>query len=256
MPISSVSGSSAPEETSTDSIPEYPVQNTASYIVTVKSYENGELSGIEFNTFDKHGNMIKATTSLGDHYCAYDYNPDGTVRVKYSCNYREEYEYENGLEVKCTKYDEQGEIISVKTRTYDEHGNETSMTFDSGGYVNTYSYGYEYNENGYWIKEFGYDEDGAVKGVSIRVRGENGEVLSGTLEDKNSLLTYEYKYDENGREIEHHSTQKRGGEVTRERRVVTEYDGQDRISRKNEYRLDSEKRLVSTEEYEYLAQFR
>lgn len=238
-------------ESPAQSVPEYPVQNAASYIVTVTSYESGELFSTTINTYDEHGNVIKISSKYGDVYYAYDYNDDGTVRVKYSDFSREEYEYENGLEIKCTEYNALGEVYSVATHTYDEHGNTTSFYFGVGEFVSGYTYEHEYDENGFWIKETSYDEDGEPGGVSTRVLGKNGEVLSGTLEETNALRTYEHKYDENGREIERHSTQTRGGEVTWERRVLTEYDEQGRVSRKSEYRLDGGERLVSTEEYEY-----
>ncbi|MDE6731471.1 MAG: hypothetical protein K2J77_01160 [Oscillospiraceae bacterium] len=239
-------------ESTGEGVPEYPVQNTASYIVTVTNYEDGELFSTNINTYDEHGNMIKNTSKYGDIYYAYDYNDDGTVRVEYSETSRKEYEYENGLEVKCTQYNAFGEVYSVSTYTYDEHGNATSFYHGVGEFVSGCTYEHEYDENGFWIKEIGYDEDGEISGVATRVLGENGEVLSGTLEEKNALRTYEHKYDENGREVERHSTQTRGGEVVWERRVLTEYDEQGRVSRKEEYHLDGGERLVSTEEYEYL----
>lgn len=248
---SSSASSAESVESAPQSVPEYPVQNAPSYVVTINNYENGEFFSTETNTYDEHDNLIKASTKYGDYFFAYEYNDDGTVRVKYSDRFREEYEYENGLEVKCARYDEDGEPYSVATHTYDEHGNVVSMMFDTGGFISSYSYGYEYDENGFWIKEIGYDEDGGISGVSTRVLGENGEVLSGTLEEKNALRTYEYKYDENGNEIEHHQKRTRDGEVTWERRVLTEYDEQGRVSRKEEYRLDGGERLVSTEEYDY-----
>lgn len=249
--VSSVESSQGSVESDPQIVSEYPVQNAPSYVVTITNYENGEPVSTETNTYDEHGNMIKYSSKYGDLLYAYDYNDDGTVRVKYSPSSREEFEYENGLEVKCTKYDADGELYSVTTQTYDEHGNTASYYFAVGEFVSGYTCEHEYDENGFWIKEIGYDEDGEISGVSTRVLGENGEVLSGTLEDKNALKTYEYKYDENGREIEHHQKQTRGGEVTWERRVLTEYDEQGRISRKEEYRLDGGERLVSTEEYDY-----
>lgn len=255
MPVAD--SESSPESTQSSppsapqSVPEYPVQNAASYIVTVTSYENGEPLSTEIDTYDEHGNVIKRASKYSDFFYTYDYNDDGTVRVKYSDFSREEYEYENGLEIKCTKYNEQGAVYSVMAHTYDEHGNVASMTYDVNGFVSGYTCEHEYDENGFWIKEILYDEDGEIGGVGTRVLGENGEVLSGTLWEENAILTYEHKYDENGREIERHSTQTRGGEVTIERRVVTEYDEQGRISGKKEYRLDGGERLVSTEEYEY-----
>ena len=239
-------------ESTGEGVPEYPVQNTASYIVTVTNYEDGEPISSEIDTYDEHGNVIKIASKYSDFFYAYDYNDDGTVRVKYADYSREEYEYENGLEVKCTEYNADGEVYSVTTYTYDEHGNATSFSHGVGEFVSRSAYEHEYDENGFWIKEIGYDEDGEISGVATRVLGENGEVLSGTLEEKNALRTYEHKYDENGREVERHSTQTRDGEVKWERRIVTEYDEQGRISRKSEYRLDGGERLVSTEEYDYL----
>lgn len=256
MPVAD--DNSAPEslpeslaESTVEGTQKFPVQNAASYIVTVTSYENGELYSTNINTYDDHGNVIKRSSKYSDFYFAYEYNDDGTVRVEYSETSRKEYEYENGLEVKCTTYNANGEVYSVTTYTYDEHGNATSFYHGVGEFVSGCTYEHEYDENGFWIKEIGYDDDGEISGVGTRVLGENGEVLSGTLEEKNALRTYEHKYDENGREIERHSTQTRGGEVTWERRVLTEYDEQGRISRKSEYRLDGGERLVSTEEYEY-----
>lgn len=241
-------------ESTPNSVPEYPVQNTPSYTVTVTSYEHGELVRTDFDTYDEHGNMIKASTKYGDYYFAYEYNADGTVRVKYGDRFREEYEYENGLEVKCTNYDTDGEVYSVATHTYNEHGDTTSFSHSAGEFVSSYTYEYEYgdeNNPGLWTKEIGYDQWGEIDGISTRVLGENGEVLSGTMEEENALLTYEYKYDENGRVVEHHSTQTRNGEVTRERLILTKYDEQGRISLKEEYRLDGGERLVSREEYNY-----
>lgn len=239
-------GESVPQSTQ-----KFPVQNAASYTVTLTNYVDGELFSTEIDTYDDHGNVIKRSSKYGDIYYAYDYNDDGTVRVKYSETSREEYEYENGLEIKCTEYNARGEVYSVTTQTYDEHGNVASYYFGVGEFVNGFTLEHEYDENGFWIKEISYDEDGEPGSIGTRVPGENGEVLSGTLEEENALLTYEYKYDENGREIERHLTQTRGGEVTRERRFVTEYDEQGKISRKSEYRLDGGERLVSTEEYDY-----
>ncbi len=248
---SSSKSSAESAESATQDVTEYPVQNETSYIVTITYYEDGEPSRIETEFRDERDNLIKSSTQYGDYYYAYEYNADGTLRVKYSDNYHEEYEYENGLEVKCTKYDADGEVFTVSTHEYDEHGNATKFTHTLGEYLSVHKYEYEYDENGNWTKETAYNENGEVDGVSTRVYGENGEVLSGTLEEKNALKTYEYKYDENGNEIEHHQKQTRGGEVTWERRVLTEYDEQGRISRKEEYRLDGGERLVSTKEYDY-----
>lgn len=248
---SSAESSQGLGESAAQSVPEYPVQNAPSYVVTITNYENGEFLGTETNTYDEHDSLIKSSSNYGDYFYAYEYNDDGTVRVKYSDRFREEYEYENGLEVKCTKYDEDGEVFTVTTHEYDEHGNATRFTHTLGEYLSVYTYEYEYDENGNWTKETAYKKDGEVDGTSTRAYDENGNVISGTLEETNALLTYEYKYDENGNEIEHHQKRTRDGEVTWERRVLTEYDEQGRISRKEEYRLDGGERLVSTEEYDY-----
>lgn len=229
----------------------FPVQNAASYTVTITNYENGEPVDAWGETYDDHGNVIKITSKYRDFNHAYEYNDDGTVRVEYSETSRKEYEYENGLEVKCTQYNARGEVYSVTTQTYDEHGNVTSYYHSVGEFGGGCTYEHEYDENGFWIKEISYDEDGEPGSVGTRILGENGKVLSGTLEEENALRTYEHKYDENGREIERHLTQTRDGEVKWERRFVTEYDEQGRVSRKSEYRLDGGERLVSTEEYDY-----
>lgn len=258
MPIeSSPPESAAPsEETSesTESVPDYPVKNEAGYIKTISNYDQGELISTETETCDVHGNVIKESSKWGDYYYAYEYNADGTVRVKYSEDGREEYDYENGLEVKCTKYDENGKEHSVKTRTYDEYGNETSLVREmDGSSVLSSVFGYELDENGNWIAEYSYDDDGKIDMSSTCVRDENGNIISGTLIDKNSVLTYEYKYDERGNEIDYHSVNERDGKVTRERHIVTEYDDHGRISRESEYRIeDGEERLVTRSEYEYL----
>lgn len=241
---------SSPESTG-ESTQKFPVQNTASYTVTVTSYENGEPQWTNIETYDEHGNIIKRSSKYGDTYYAYEYNDDGTVRTEYSETSRKEYEFENGLEVKCTHYNALGEVYSVTTQTYDEHGNTTSYYHTVGEFTGGFTCEYEYDENGFWVKEIFYDEDGELSGVETRVLGENGKVLSGTLEEGNDLRTYEHKYDENVREIERHLTQMRDGEVKWERRFVTEYDEQGRISRESEYRLDGGERLESTEEYDY-----
>lgn len=241
---------SSPESTG-EGAQKFPVQNTASYTVTVTSYENGEPQWTNIETYDEHGNIIKRASKYADYYYAYEYNDDGTVRVEYSETSRKEYEYENGLEVKCTEYNALGEVYSVTTQTYDEHGNNTSYYHRVGEFVSGFTLEHEYDENGFWIKEISYDEDGEQSGTSTRVLDENGKVLSGTLDEKTALRTYEHKYDENGREVERHLTQTRDGEVSWELRLVTEYDEQGRISRKSEYRLDGGERLVLTEEYDY-----
>lgn len=238
--------------TSTESVSKYPVQNAPSYTVTVTSYEDGKPSGAAFHTYDEHGNVIKIVSKFKNYYYAYEYNDDGTVRVKYDDVFREEYEYENGLEVKCTKYNAQGVEYSVVTHTYDEHGYATSMTNEIYGSADSYTYEHEYDENGFLIKEFVYG-DGELKTIATYVPGENGEILSGTVEDANGLFTYEYKYkyDENGREVELHSTYTPNEGVTAEWRVLTEYDEQGRVSREEEYRLDGGEQLVSRKEYDY-----
>lgn len=259
MPIeSSAPESAAPtEETieSTESTPDYPVKNEASYIKTTRNYNNeDEISNTE--TFDEHGNVIKESSNWGDFFYAYEYNGDGTVRVKYSEEYREEYEYENGLEVKCTKYDESGKVFSVTTHTYDEYGNVMSIIYEMGGEtVMNFRYGYELDENGNWIAEYSYDKDGEIDTYAVCVRGENGKVLSGRFDDGYTVTTYEIKYDEHGNEIEQHSLDidAEDGSVIRERHFVTEYDARGRISRESEYRIDNgEEQLVSCSEYKYL----
>lgn len=259
-PISSMTSSedkSVPEslpesspESAPQSVSKYPVQNAPSYTVTVTSYENGKPSGAAFHTYDEHGNVIKIVSKFKNYYYAYEYNDDGTVRVKYDDVFREEYEYENGLEVKCTKYNAQGVEYSVVTHTYDEHGYATSMTNEIYDSADSYTYEHEYDENGFLIKEFVYG-DGELKTIATYVPGENGEILSCTVEYANTLFTYENKYDENGREVELHSTYTPNEGVTAEWRVLTEYDDRGRVSREEEYRLDGGERLVSRKEYDY-----
>ncbi|MDE6731469.1 MAG: hypothetical protein K2J77_01150 [Oscillospiraceae bacterium] len=226
-------------------------QNAASYTVTKTSYEDGKLNNVVISAYDEHGSLIRQNAKYGNSYAfTYDYNDDGTVRETRCSDYREEYEYENGLEIKRTKY-ASGRVVSVMTHTYDEHGNEVAMTYDILGSVDSYTCEFTYDENGVWTKELIYNADGGLRGTYTRVLGENGEELSGRLEEENSVFTYEYKYDEDGREVELHTAYALGGAVVGETRVVTEYDEQGRVSRKEEYRLDGGERLASTEEYDY-----
>lgn len=260
LPESSPESTSESTASESESVPQsvskYPVQNAPSYTVTATSYEKDRVDGAAIYTYDEHGNMIKMASKFKNYYYAYEYNDDGTVRVKYSDGYREEYEYENGLEVKCTKYGDLERVVCVTTRTYDEHGYATSMTQELLGSTDGYTSEHEYDENGFLIKEILYDKNGELLGVGTYVYGENGEVLSGTMEKAGGLFSYDYKYDENGREVELHSTYSTvslyGENVTQEKRAFTEYDEQGRISRVEEYSLDGGERLVSRKEYDYL----
>ena len=233
-----------------ESEPENSPQNAASFTVTKTSYEDGKPVGASVETYDEHGNVIRSVSKNGRYSYTYEYNDDGTIRVKHDDNGSEEYEYENGLEVKCTRY-EYGRVAYVMTHTYDEYGNEVERTFEILGSVDRYTYEFTYDENGFWTKELIYNADGGLRGTYTRVLGENGEDLGGRLEEENSVFTYEYKYDEEGREVERHTAYALGGAVVGETRVVTEYDEQGRVSRKEEYRLDGGESLVSTEEYDY-----
>ena len=259
MPIESSPPESVtqPEETNeAESIPVYPVQNEAGFIKTIHNYNKGELISTETETYDVHGNVIEESSKWGDSLYAYDYNVDGTVRVKYSGDGREEYKYENGLEVRCTKYDENGKEHSVTTHTYDEYGNETSLAWEMGGAVMMIStFGYELDENGNWLAQYSYDDDGGIDLSTTCVRDENGNIISGTFNDNYSTGVFEYKYDERGNEVDYHDvdTNLDDGRIFRERHIVTEYDDLGRISRVSEYRIeDGEERLVTYSEYEYL----
>lgn len=269
-PTSSVTSSvdkSAPEsttESSPESLPESSGESTseltsesepqgaASYTVTITTFENGKAVGATVETYDDHGNVIKSVSKNEKHTYSYEYNDDGTIRVKYGDDGREEYTYENGLVTSCTEY-EYGRVVSVTTHTYDEHGNEVEMTLELFGSVDRYTYEFIYDENGVWTKELLYNPNGELRGTYTRVLGENGEHLSGRLEEENSLYTYEYKYDEEGREIELHSTFEIGGVVVGENRTVTEYDEQGRTSRITEYRLDGGEQLASIKDFKYTA---
>lgn len=258
---------SSPESTSTSSesesepqgVSEFPVKNTASLTVTKTRYEDGKTVSAGVYTYDDHGSLIRARSKYEDYpyvnennFYAYEYNDDGTVSVMYDDEYREEYEYENGLEIKRTKYDSSGRVVSSMEHTYDEHGNELSFTNTVLGSVDYYTCKYTYNENGFWTKLFIYEGDGAeLQMIITRTLDENGKDIGGTREKRYTLLTYEIKYDEEGREIELHSTQTRGEWVEEETRLVTEYDEQGRVSRIIEYRLDGGERIASMEEYKY-----
>lgn len=251
-PESTGESTASESENAPQSVSKYPVQNTPSYTVTATSYEKDRVDGAAIYTYDEHGNMIKMVSEFKNYYYAYEYNDNGTVRVKYDEDYREEYEYENGLEIKRTKYDSSGRVVSSMEHTYDEHGNELSTTNTVLGSVQLYTCKYNFDENGFWTKMFIYEGDGEeLLCIITRTLDENGKDIGGTREERNSLLTYEVKYDEEGREIELHSTQTRGEWVEKETRVVTEYDEQGRVSVEEEYRLDGGERLVSREEYDY-----
>lgn len=272
-PTSSVTSSdekSAPEsttESTTESLPESSVESTAngsesepenspqsaaSYTVKITAFENGKPVGATVETYDEHGNVIKSVSKNENYSYSYEYNDDGTIRVKYDDDGREEYTYENGLVISCTRY-EYGRVASVMTHTYDEHGNEVERTLEILGTVDRYTYEFTYDENGVWTKELIYNTKGERTGTYTRVLGENGEELSGRLEEENSVFSYEYKYDEEGREIELHSAFEFGGVLLGENRVVTEYDEQGRISRIFEYRLDGGERLASIKDFKYTA---
>ena len=238
------------DESTSEITSESESKNAASYTVKKTSYEDGKPVGVSVETYDEHGNVIRSVSNNSRCFDTYEYNDDGTVRVKHDDNGSEEYEYENGLEIKCTRY-EYGRVAYVITRTYDEYGNEVERTFESLGSVDRYIYEFTYDENGFWTKELIYNADGGLRGTYTRVLGENGEDLGGRLEEENSVFTYEYKYDEEGREVELHTAYTLGGAVFGETRIVTEYDDQGRVSRKEEYRLDGGESLASTEEYDY-----
>lgn len=246
MPESSVESTTNGSE----SEPENSPQSAASYTVKITTFENGKPVEATVETYDDHGNVIKSVSKNSSYFYTYEYNDDGTIRVKYDDDGREEYTYENGLETSCTRY-EYGRVAYVMTHTYDEYGNEVERTFEILGSVDRYTYEFTYDENGVWTKELIYNTKGERTGIYTRVLGENGEDLGGRLEEENSVFSYEYKYDEEGREVELHTANALGGAVVWESRTVTEYDEQGRISRREKYQLDGGERLTSTEEYNY-----
>lgn len=259
MPTESSAPESAEptEETgeSTESAHGYPVGNEADCIRITRNYDHGGLISTVTETLDEHGNVITESSKWGDFHYAYEYNDDGTVRVKYSADSREEYEYENGLEVKCVKYDGDGKEFSVTIHGYDEFGNVTSIIYEMGGEtVMNFVMGYELDENGGWLAQYSYDDNGEIGTSAVCVRGEDGNIISGRFDDGYTVTTYEIKYDERGNEIEEHTADANAedGGVFRERRFVTEYDG-GRISRKSEYVIeDGGEHLVTVTEYGYL----
>lgn len=246
MPESSVESTTNGSE----SEPENSPQSAASYTVKITTFEDGKPIGATVETYDGHGNVIKSVSKNSSYFYTYEYNDDGTIRVKYDDDGREEYTYENGLLISCTRY-EYGRVAYVMTHTYDEHENEVERTFEILGTVDRYTYEFTYDENGVWTKELIYNTKGERTGIYTRVLGENGEDLGGRLEEENSVFSYEYKYDEEGREVELHTAYALGGAVVGENRTVTEYDEQGRISRREKYRLDGGEQLTSTEEYNY-----
>lgn len=261
VPESSPESSVESSESEPQSASKYPVQNAVGYTMSMTGYLDGKPVGTRVETYDDHGSLIRVVSKyqnysyVGDNsFYAYEYNNDGTVRVKYDGEYREEYEYENGLEIKHTTYDATGREVSSMEYTYDEHGNELSSTNTVLGSSQLLTFRYEYDENGFWTKLYIYEGDGAeLQMIITRVLDENGKELSGTREQMYTLTTYEIKYDEEGREVERHSTKTRGERVEEETRTVTEYDDQGRISRTIEYSLDGGEQIASIKEFKYTA---
>lgn len=248
LPESSVESSS---EITSESEPQDDSKKSTGYTVTITNFKNGKPVDGSVETYDDHGNIIKSVSEYGNYYYSYEYNDDGTIRVMRDDDGREEYEYENGLVTSVTSY-AYGRVAYVTTHTYDDYGNEVERTFESLGSVDRYTYDFTYNENGFWTKELIY-KNGELTGTYTCVPGENGEHLSGRLEEENSVFTYEYKYDEQGREVELHTAYELGGMVVGESRIVTEYDEQGRTFCITEYNLGGGEQISSIKEYKYTA---
>lgn len=166
------------------------------------SYD-GDVSTVE-NTYDKAGNIIKSVST----------DADGKRSVR-------EYTYdENGNEI-CEVYTYPVNQQQVTERTYDDVGNliKTVHTLKdvSRHYVTTYEY--TYDARGNRILEVHTKNNGDTITVIERTYDENSkllkreETIKRVASDTTKTCTYEYTYDEKGREISYECVYSSGYQI-------------------------------------------
>ena len=231
---------------------------------------------VENISYDEHGNIKEKTKyeydSNGKNIEETDYDKDDKivrqVEIKYDAA---------GREAKWECYDEHGRCSIQRIYTRDEHGRLIqydeyhdgyttkeeyerdengntikSISYDSDGNI-TKIYEYEYDETGREIKCVRYDDDETVAYWREYEYDEGGNKIrsrSYNTTENHEYTTYEWKYDENGREI--YSSYETNDIV--EEKQENEYDEDGNIIREIQTSYDSDtgqKQSQTIDEYTY-----
>ena len=237
---------------------------------------SGKLTSKSTYTYDSNNLLIHEKNTGDSTYSNYEYTYEyddkgNKVLENYydedgelSSAYKYEYDDEGNI-IKKAEYDDEGELRRTYEYTYDDNGNKTELKYYTGygygQYDGDYKIIYEYDKNGYLIKEtkyvaesygdkceyehiFKYDKNG-----NITYSENDGSYFFACLENLNisedQKLSIKYKYDKKGNLTE--EVWSAGKDKIY--RYKYQYDTDNNLISKKEY--DSENELTKAISYEY-----
>lgn len=169
--------------------------------------KDNRIKAIEKVSFilDENGNPVK-----GEKLSTIRYDPDGFMTEtdiyspKGQVEYVYNYDYENSLRVKTTRYTQDGKADKYYTYTYNKFKNKIkSDRYNLSRDMDKY-YTYEYDGSGNLIKENWYDKNGKEEYRVEYEYDDNGRKTNAESYNENGDLIYKYqfKYDNKGNIIE------------------------------------------------------